>query len=1266
LTALSIPPVAETDPSRYELLHALGQGGTGAVFLAVDRETGEEVALKKLFNLDQRSVQRFKREFRALADLHHPNVVKLYDLQRAADAWFLTMEFIDGSDLQRELIPTDSHATYDDLHVTPKDAPDPARMQRIAGVFHQLALGIHAMHEAGMLHRDLKPSNVVVAKSGRVVLVDFGLVRELSDPLKLVTLDGAPAGTPAYMPPEQALGLQLTPASDWYAFGVMLYEVLTGVLPIDARNPIQLIQRKLSRDPAPLPRGAAPKALGDLCMRLLSREAANRPKVDEILRVLTTLDRETLLPDRGLENSFTFRTDQREAPALAMLIGRETELVRLHDALDCARKHQGVVMHVRGPSGAGKSMLIESFFDQLQVIPRPEQLAPVLLRSRCYEREAIPFKALDGIVDALVAHLAQLDDFTLAHVLPHDIHALTQLFPVFERLSGVQRLLATDHKPTGSAAQTRRSAERALRELFTRVAQKRTLVVWIDDLQWGDLDSASLIRDWLQRPADAPLLLILSYRSEERETSACLRTVMDSPVSEPTAASFELDLTPMRDTDVEALCNRRLGSSLTPPPALVSRIVSESRGNAFLASHLAALAYAKLQRGEMDLEDVTVEELVLRTSELLPEPARELLSVLAIAGRPVVPQIALAAAEVERDGRSHIHALQGLRLVRMRDVDNVRLLEVYHDRVREAVHSSATEAQRKHVHERLLRVLEASGQSDPAWLHELACGAGQGVLALRYGILAAEIASSSLAFERAAELYAKCLALTDARDQLASLWFKLGLALARCRRGAQAAEAYLKASEYAPESRRISLLQHAASHLLRSGRYDEGEALVQGALRALNVELPRTRAGYYAAIAWEYTRVSLLSRTVKPRPPNAMPPEEALRSEYYAMLAIETQAYAPLRAALFQMRALRLAYQCGEPMTVARALCMSATIACLSGTKAAARRAREQLELAERFVEADDTPDVRVELLSARAVCAMLAGRTTDVLAPAYAADEIYETRSAGGEEGDYYYMFAVHTVRIAALQHLGKHSEASAELRSLLSHAIATDNRTALLQASFCTSIMEQVTERCAGTRARLERERTELPRGEVGILHVLHMAAAMRAAMMTGEFDWAFGIVEMFWSGYLDSTISHSAQLAYVLRSNRACLQLNQFVASGRQGDPDRLIAEDLRWLSKKAPEPYRAPSSARLRARLAYLRNDPRAAAQLFRESMEQQTELGAADEAARERYALGCVLGGDEGVRLKAEALTALRALGVVDPEADMCGYYPELANAVSGA
>ena len=175
--------------TRYELLRPLGEGATGVVYLARDRESGEEVALKKLVRLDARSVARFKREFRSLADLHHPNLIKLYDLQHASDGWFLTMELVDGSDLRRGLIlAQEPGITLDGLQSLRAAAPDPARIPGIAQAFAHLADGIRAIHRAGMLHRDLKPSNVMITKDGRVVVLDFGLVRGLDQPANDVTL----------------------------------------------------------------------------------------------------------------------------------------------------------------------------------------------------------------------------------------------------------------------------------------------------------------------------------------------------------------------------------------------------------------------------------------------------------------------------------------------------------------------------------------------------------------------------------------------------------------------------------------------------------------------------------------------------------------------------------------------------------------------------------------------------------------------------------------------------------------------------------------------------------------------------------------------------------------------------------------------------------------------------------------------------------------------------------------------------------------------
>jgi serine/threonine protein kinase len=148
------------------LQRPLGEGGAGAVYLALDRETGEEVALKKLLRMDLSRVSRLKREFRALADFHHPNLVKLFDLQRADDAWFLTMEFVDGKDLRSSLLEArDQRATRHDSNWIP----------RVASAFHRLALGVCALHAAGMLHRDLKPSNVIRSKRSENRQLELGV-----------------------------------------------------------------------------------------------------------------------------------------------------------------------------------------------------------------------------------------------------------------------------------------------------------------------------------------------------------------------------------------------------------------------------------------------------------------------------------------------------------------------------------------------------------------------------------------------------------------------------------------------------------------------------------------------------------------------------------------------------------------------------------------------------------------------------------------------------------------------------------------------------------------------------------------------------------------------------------------------------------------------------------------------------------------------------------------------------------------------------------
>ena len=283
---LEQPPTG-ANSDRYEVRRKLGTGGSGSVYLVHDRETGEPLALKRLHRTDDRSIARLKREFRALANINHRNVIRLYDLGRARDGWFLTMEYVDGNDLWDHLGRSTSISETLERGAG-RPSIDPTELERILSAFHQLASGVHALHRAQVLHRDLKPSNVLVAH-GRVVVVDFGLALEVGAQVDRVTMEGAIAGTPAYMAPEQVRGHELGESSDWYSFGVMLYEVLSKQLPIDGHLQ-ELLFRKVKGDPLSIDElvSGLPRTLGRLCTGLLNRVPERRPPGAEVLAVLQT------------------------------------------------------------------------------------------------------------------------------------------------------------------------------------------------------------------------------------------------------------------------------------------------------------------------------------------------------------------------------------------------------------------------------------------------------------------------------------------------------------------------------------------------------------------------------------------------------------------------------------------------------------------------------------------------------------------------------------------------------------------------------------------------------------------------------------------------------------------------------------------------------------------------------------------------------------------------------------------------------------------
>jgi serine/threonine protein kinase len=232
---------------RYRILRLIGAGGAGEVYAAEDVALGEQLALKTLSpGLAQSPVglERFRREVSLSRRVTHPNVCRIFDLaehEGTDGRWtfFFTMELLDGTSLAHRL-------QYGARMTTAEAFP----------LIAQIAAGLQAAHDSGVVHRDLKPGNIMLSgeQGTRVVITDFGLARNQDLGAGAVTLteSGEMLGTPLYMSPEQVLGADITPASDIYAFGIVMYEMLTLGLPFEDVNLLATALRRLRQPPTPI------------------------------------------------------------------------------------------------------------------------------------------------------------------------------------------------------------------------------------------------------------------------------------------------------------------------------------------------------------------------------------------------------------------------------------------------------------------------------------------------------------------------------------------------------------------------------------------------------------------------------------------------------------------------------------------------------------------------------------------------------------------------------------------------------------------------------------------------------------------------------------------------------------------------------------------------------------------------------------------------------------------------------------------------------
>ena len=917
------------DESRFEIRRTLGEGGMGVVYEARDSARDMVVALKTLRTHDANLIYHFKNEFRSLADLAHANLCSLYELFESNGQWFFTMELVEGCDFLQWVRPRDAStgnqiAPTLEVQPTPKGEsgtivewgtptqPGPSRglpaapadgggpcgfdEVRLRDALAQLAGGLDALHAAGKVHRDIKPGNILVTRDGRVVIMDFGLVADAALLAELAAMRSI-AGTPVFMAPEQGVpGASVGTSADWYAVGVMLYQVLTNKLPFAGATLQELTEAKRTQPPAPTASGV-PDDLAELCELLLAFDPAARPTGQEILRRLGS--------KRAATNRHTAGTGD-------VFVGRRAELGVLHGALADSRRG-AITVFVEGPSGLGKTALVRRFLDEIQ------GSGTMILKGRCYAEETVPYKAFDGIVDSLSRDLVTMDPDRAAELVPPSAVLAARLFPVLRRVPWFAAAATPAMSgPEGSGLELRSRAFAALIDVFGRVAHRQPLILFVDDLQWADADSLLLLRELLHPSNAPPLAFVASIRTNEA------RADLEAELARFAREPRWIRLGPLATQDAALLVDQLLPRHAATAERRLE-ITREAAGHPLFLAELAH--HLSTHSGEglaMRLDEALWE----RAMALEPD-SRHLLQIIAVAGTPIDEQTVADASGLSPTRCAPLVA--ALRVARFVKTSVTSAgdseIEPYHDRVRESVVTRMERMTFVAMSGRLAHAMlrAGMGETSPELVvrHLFAAGdAGRGRdLAER----AAERALGTLAFDRAAEFLRAALG-AGPRDaaHARSLHRSLAEALASGGRGAEAADEYLAAGGEIADEIQLDCRRHAADQLLASGHVDRGLTELAAVLAQLGERVPESPQESLASLeagraAIDATAIVLHERATADIPAGLLRKLDVYQSTSLGLLLVDN-----VRGADFQARAVRLAIGAGDPRRLLRALVFEA------------------------------------------------------------------------------------------------------------------------------------------------------------------------------------------------------------------------------------------------------------------------------------------------------------------------------------------------------
>lgn len=647
----------------YVYRRVAGRGGMATVVLATDPD-GRPVALKILKSARMATgLARFRREFKALARLRHPNVIRVHAYGDLHGHPYIAMEYVDGIDL---------HQTIHGFRgLSPAE-----RWRRCEEILVELCRALAYIHRRGLIHRDLKPSNVLLDAAGHARLTDFGIVKDLdpgNDPGQSTTL----VGTWAYASPEQVAGQPIDHRSDLYSLGVILFAMLTGRRPFVAKDLagyLELHRTHRAATPREVDR-TVPEHLDEICARLLRKSPHDRFRsAQEVLFRLEQLDPEA--PPRA--GAWT-----------PPLVGHTALRRRLADHVAALTRGEGGVVLLEGPEGAGRTRLLE------EARQHAEALGLVTLAVRGEARDA-PLGPLLRLAERLTRELG-----------PREPAAL-------EELRG-QLADAGSRAPVNLRDRLADAVGAALDEL----AGDAPAVIALDDLHHVPAPALEGLTLLLRRPTRAPRLLLGTLRPDQsspRLDAFRAGTGLGAP-------PHRLKLPPLAPEDVQAVVDDLLGPG-KGAQALAERLVRETEGNPlfvilFLQNLLISGLVAQVDGGwrlTVDPEEIAVGHLELpaRLRQLVRErlapldpDEREVAEILAVHGRPMPMELLLDVADLDEDvAASILDALEDLALLRPRGVTDRPQVAFAHPKFGDVLYRDLDVDRRGELHRRLATVLE--------------------------------------------------------------------------------------------------------------------------------------------------------------------------------------------------------------------------------------------------------------------------------------------------------------------------------------------------------------------------------------------------------------------------------------------------------------------------------------------------------------------------------------------------------------------------------